>query len=152
MLSQIRLLSFILGSLFVFAGTVTANQEKQMAPPKLPDKIININKDKPRHLVDKYTWISNIKKEIPEYYCQDDKYFMLCFNVDKSTCMKFTDIYLTACLDNITPKLPSKMSSKDSDTWGHKIMYCSTDLYSKFMGDKRKNTDECQPNVSTENK
>lgn len=98
----------------------------------------------PPPLVDKYTWLNHLKREMPKFNCQPDQLYRTCFDVSEETCLKFTDIYLTACIDNAAMQLPSKLSEEDSQYWGNKLIYCSQTLYAKFMNDKKKPLAQCE--------
>lgn len=97
--------------------------------------------------IDKYVWLGRMKKLLPMQLCSTNEYFLRCFEIDEATCKQFTEIYLTACLDQISPKLPAEMATEDGQKWGQMMGHCTHDLFNKFMADKRKTLPECA-NVS----
>lgn len=93
--------------------------------------------------IDKYVWLSRMKELLPAQLCGSDEYFLKCFDIDQAGCKQFSEIYLTACLDQIAPKLPTKLSTIDGQKWGQMMGRCTHDLFNKFMADKKKTLPEC---------
>ena len=94
--------------------------------------------------LEKYVWLTKIKKELSQKSCEEDQYFMHCFDVDHATCLQFTEIYLTACMDNLAPQIPAMLTPKEAQKWGPMLVFCSHDLYTRFMADKKKSLPECE--------
>ncbi|MCS5709597.1 hypothetical protein CC99x_011890 [Candidatus Berkiella cookevillensis] len=93
--------------------------------------------------IDKYVWLSRMKELLPAQLCGADEYFLKCFDIEQASCKQFSEIYLTACLDQIAPKLPAKLSTTDGQKWGQMMGRCTHDLFNKFMADKKKALPEC---------
>lgn len=102
--------------------------------------------------MEKYAWLTKIKAELSQNLCADKQYFMHCFDIDKPTCLELSDYYLTACIDNLSTKIPTKLSQKDAQYWGPLLIFCSHDLYSHFMADKKKNLPECEQQSTVQTK
>ncbi|MGE4350317.1 MAG: hypothetical protein AB7D28_11220 [Candidatus Berkiella sp.] len=116
----------------------TNTQPTETKPSNTPA----LQHDEPKP-IDKYVWLSRMKELLPTQLCGTDEYFLKCFDIDQAGCKQFSEIYLTACLDQIAPKLPTKLSTADGQKWGQMMGRCTHDLFNKFMADKKKTLPEC---------
>jgi hypothetical protein len=92
---------------------------------------------------DKYVWMARMQKALPASLCEENQYFLTCFNTDKEECQKLASVYLSACLDNAVSGLPSKLTAEQQTYWGYTMGRCTYDLYNTFMTDVKKKDPRC---------
>lgn len=86
----------------------------------------------------KKDWIDKVQRDLPAKLCQEDKYFMQCFEVTQPDCLNFTKLLMEACLNNASMNLPLSLDEKQDEYWGQMIERCSKDMYEKFMLPKKR--------------
>lgn len=92
---------------------------------------------------DKKAWMENMQKGLPGLLCQEDHYFVQCFEVNYQQCTEFANIFVESCLNNANLILPQMLDDRQRQYWGQMIGRCSYDLYEKFMAPKKKSKPEC---------
>jgi len=102
------------------------------------------------HPGEKQEWLTKMQQDLPAVLCQEDRYFMQCFNVTKPECIEVTSLYVKACLNNITLALPTELNTEQGEYWGQMVGRCSYDLYEKFMEAKKRDTADCHAQSSTQ--
>jgi len=93
--------------------------------------------------IGKQQWMENMQNTLPDLLCQDDRYFMECFDNTHSECMELTQRFVEACLNNTALSLPKTLMAADRKQWGEIVGRCSYDLYEKFMGSQKKDLPAC---------
>lgn len=113
------------------------------APPEI--KPLQDKKSNTSHIksIDKYAWMSRMQKKLPSVLCHPKQYFTHCYEVDRDQCHKYTNIFLSACLDKGISKVPSELNADEQELWGQKMGLCTYELYSTIMADLRKDLPEC---------
>lgn len=100
--------------------------------------------------IKKNEWVTQMRSKLTQEFCQADQYFLKCFDIDMQSCHQYVDICLSACLETISEKLPDELSNKDTRRWGPPLVYCSHEVFSRFLADKRNPSPDCESSTSTE--
>ncbi len=110
--------------------------------PTTPPPALPIEKGQPV-LAEKKAWIENMQRGLPGLLCQDDHYFVKCFEVSHQQCVDFTKLLVEGCLNNANLTLPQNLDSQQREYWGQMIGRCSYDLYERFMLPKKRTLPQC---------
>jgi hypothetical protein len=94
--------------------------------------------------VDKKTWINALNTQLPPRLCAAQHYFTQCFEVTEATCVSTITPIIEACLHNVTPQLPERITPKEAGYWGTLVGRCSLDLYEKQLASKKRDIPECR--------
>lgn len=123
--------------------TLPNQVKKAVAPPEI--KPLQGNRSNTSHIksIDKYAWMSRMQKKLPGVLCHPKQYFTHCYEVNRDQCHKYTNIFLSACLDKGISKVPSELNADEQELWGQKMGLCTYELYSTIMADLKKDLPEC---------
>lgn len=91
----------------------------------------------------KKDWVDNLQKNLPPLLCQQDRYFVQCFDITQKECVEFNQLLVQACLNNVAIGLPATLNEQDGEYWGQMVGRCAYDLYEKHMQSKKRNTSTC---------
>ncbi|MFI4938290.1 MAG: hypothetical protein ACHQJ6_07275 [Candidatus Berkiellales bacterium] len=92
----------------------------------------------------KKDWAINVQKNLPALLCEQDHYFVKCFDVTQKDCTDFNQLLVQACLNNIIIALPPTLSDQEGEYWGQMVARCAYDLYEKHMQSKKRTLQNCQ--------
>lgn len=88
-------------------------------------------------------WMAQVQKHLPVLLCQEDQYFMSCFETTKQSCIDLTKVLVEACLNNAKILIPEEIGSQ-GEYFGEMIGQCSYDLYEQLMRSKKRALPHCQ--------
>lgn len=127
---------------FAYLGSGVALADAPSTPPTTPEP--------PTHHAPgmKKDWVIGMQNDLPKVLCQNDKYFVQCYNTTEAECIEVMGLYVKACLNNVIIALPPELNKHQGEYWGQMVGRCSYDLYEKFMKGKKLDKPSCQTQPS----
>lgn len=71
-------------------------------------------------------WTVGMMETLPDFFCQDDQYFMQCFEVTQSECQTVARQEAQRCLAEFADQLPARLTMpNDGREWGTEVGRCA---------------------------
>lgn len=83
-------------------------------------------------------WMVGMMETLPNHFCQDDQYFMQCFDVTESECQSVSTRQAQRCLDKFADQLPAQLTMPDDGRqWGVDVGRCAGVGYDLQLAERK---------------
>jgi len=91
-------------------------------------------------------WLDTMLNELPGFFCQDDEYFMQCFDVDQAECRTISKEQAQRCIDEMAGQLPALLNMPDDGRkWGSDLGRCAGIGYDLALAERKSASPRCNP-------
>lgn len=96
--------------------------------------------------LDSQIWMAGMVETLPDFFCQDDQYFMQCFEVRQAECREVTRRLTEGCLEEVTDRIPALLDMPDDGRqWGTEVGRCAGIGYDAELAERKRTTPACNP-------
>lgn len=98
--------------------------------------------------LDAQTWMEGMVNTLPNFFCQDDQYFMQCFEVSLDECREVTSRQTRRCVGELGDQIPTVLNMPDDGRkWGTEVGRCAGIGYDLELVERKSTTPACNPST-----